>query len=122
METLDATRDRLKVRQEPTEPTVVDIWHVTRLSGLANGVLRLLLCPNEENRSSAPRGLGCEIERVLQQDFGLEQVDDVNALHLAVDKAAHSRIPATRLMTEMNSGLEQLADPYTGSSQIILPW
>ena len=43
--------------------------------------------------------------------LGLEQVDDVDAAALAVDEAAHLRVPAARLVAEVHTGLQQLPDP-----------
>ena len=53
-----------------------------------------------------------ELPRPLEQDLGLLQVDDVDPVSLAEDVAAHLRVPATGLMAEMDSGLEQLLDAY----------
>src|SRR5204863_1094957 len=55
-----------------------------------------------------------ELLRLLEQGGGLEQVDDVDAAALAVDEAAHLRIPAARLMAEVDPGLQQLPDAYLG--------
>src|SRR5262249_39743731 len=38
----------------------------------------------------------------------------VNPFPLSEDEAAHARVPAPRLVTEVNSGLQQLLDAYLG--------
>jgi hypothetical protein len=50
----------------------------------------------------------------LQQLKRLLQVDDVDAAPLREDEAAHLWIPATRLVTEVDSGLQQLAHGHDG--------
>ena len=50
--------------------------------------------------------------RLREQRLGLEQVDDVDAAALAVDEAAHLRVPAARLVAEVHAGLQQLSDSY----------
>ena len=45
-------------------------------------------------------------------DGGLEQIDDVDAAALAMDEAAHLGVPAARLVTEVNAGLQQFRDAY----------
>ena len=47
---------------------------------------------------------------LLEQPGRLEQVDDVDARALAVDEAAHLRVPTARLVAEVHSGLEQLLE------------
>ena len=52
--------------------------------------------------SNKARGLFDQVERLLQ-------VDDVDAAPLGEDVAAHLRVPASRLVAEMDSGLQKLA-------------
>ena len=48
--------------------------------------------------------------RLLEQLLGLQQVDDVDAVALTEDEAAHLGVPAARLVAEVHSGLQQLLD------------
>ena len=52
--------------------------------------------------------------RLFEQHLGLEQVDDVDAIGLPVDVAAHVGVPAPRLVAEVDSGLKQLSQTYFG--------
>src|SRR5206468_11176930 len=81
---------------------------------VAHAVARLLLGADEEHGAAAVRDLGRELLRLLEQRLCLEQVDDVDAAALAVDEAAHLRIPASRLMAEVDSGLQQLLQADVG--------
>ena len=47
--------------------------------------------------------------RLLEQLLRLREVDEVDAAALAEDEAAHLGIPATRLMAEVDTGLQQLS-------------
>jgi hypothetical protein len=59
-----------------------------------------------------------EVVRLLQQLECLLEVDDVDAAALGEDVAPHLRVPAPRLVAEVNSGFEQLAhrDDWHGYS------
>src|SRR5205807_10484284 len=54
--------------------------------------------------------IGCEHPGPLEQFLGLEEIDDVDAVALTEDEAAHLWIPAARLVAEVNAGLQQLLD------------
>src|SRR5262249_47255104 len=110
VQTPDALVDRLEVRQQAAEPAVVDVGHAGALGDLLDGVARLLLRAHEENRAATACELGREVLRLREQPLRLQQVDDVDARALAVDETAHLRVPAARLMAEMDSGLQQLLD------------
>src|SRR5262249_37478164 len=74
----------------------------------------LLLRPDEEDHSALGRDLGHEVPCLVEELLRLEEIDDVDALPLSVDEAAHARVPAPRLVTEVNPGLQQLLDAYVG--------
>src|SRR3989442_627035 len=57
VEAVDAVGDRAPVRQEPTEPPMVDVWHAEALRLLLHRGLALLLRADEEDRA-APFGEG----------------------------------------------------------------
>ena len=44
----------------------------------------------------------------VEQVLGLQQVDDVDPVALAVDVAAHARVPAPGLVAEVEARLQQL--------------
>ena len=52
--------------------------------------------------------LRANVVRLLEQLGGLLQIDDVDAAALGEDEAAHLRVPAARLVAEVDSGLQQL--------------
>ena len=110
----DALADRLEVRQQPAEPAVVDVRHAGGLGDVLDGVAGLLLRADEEHGAAAVRDLRGEVLRVAQQLLRLEQVDEVDAAALAEDVAAHLGVPASRLVAEVDAGLQQLLDPGLG--------
>src|SRR5207248_1845459 len=67
----------------------------------------------------APRQVVGEALRLLEERLRLEQVDDVDAVALAEDEAAHLRVPATRLVAEVHAGLQQLADAHLGGHGVL---
>ena len=108
----DALRDGLEVRQQATEPAVVDVRLTGRLGDLLDGVARLLLGADEQHGAAAVGDVAREPLRLLEQGLGLEQVDDVDAAVLAMDEPAHLGVPAASLVAEVHAGLQQLADSY----------
>ena len=79
---------------------------------LAHGVLRLLLRADEEHRAAPLGDPARELVRLLEQLEGLREVDDVDAPALGEDEAAHLRVPAAGLVTEVDAGLQQLPHGY----------
>ena len=62
-------------------------------------------------KSTVPRragDVGDERVRLLEQRLGLGEVDDVDAAALAEDEPLHLRVPAARLVAEMDAGLQEV--------------
>ena len=76
---------------------------------LCDGVLRLLLRSDEEHRPAALGDVPRDVVRLLEQLLRLREVDEVDAPALAEDVAAHLGVPATRLVAEVDAGLQQLS-------------
>ena len=112
VQALDAQRDRLEVGQQAAEPAVVDVRHAGRLGDLLDAVAGLLLGADEQHGAAAVGDLGRELLRLREQRLGLEQIDDVDPAALAVDEAAHLRVPTACLVAEVDAGLQQLSDSY----------
>jgi hypothetical protein len=112
VQALDTQRDGLEVREEATEPAMVHVRLAGRLGDVLDAVARLLLGADEQHGAAAVGDLGREALGLRQQLLGLEQVDDVDPAALAVDEAAHLRVPAARLVAEVHAGLQQLPDSY----------
>ena len=81
----------------------------TRVALLGDRVLGLLLGADEEDRAAALGDVPRELVRLLEQLLRLREVDDVDPAALAEDVAAHLGIPATRLVAEVDTGLQQLS-------------
>ncbi len=91
---------------------MVDIGHARRLGHVANGVLRLLLGADEQHRPAPVGERPGELLRLREQRRRLLKVDDVDAAALGIYEPAHLWVPATRLVAEMDAGLQQLRDSY----------
>ena len=104
----DALADRLEVRQQAAQPAVVDERHPGRFGDVLDRVASLLLGADEQHRPAAMGERAGELLRLVQGGGGLQQIDDVDAAALTVDEAAHLWVPATRLVAEVNAGLQQL--------------
>src|SRR6185369_1710528 len=109
-EPFDRLLDRLKVSEQTTEPSLIDVILTTLLSFLANGVLRLSLGADEENCLAFVLSdeIRDERDRLAEHSLSLLQIDDVNAVALAEDIFLHLRVPAPYLVAKVNTGLQQL--------------
>ena len=90
--------------EHAAEPALVDVRLVRARGLLRDGLLSLLLRPDEEDLVATGDGLTDELERDVQALDGLGQIDDVDAVALGEDERLHLRVPATGLMAEVNSG------------------
>ena len=108
----DPVGDRPPVRQQAAEPAVRDVRHADARSLLRDGVLRLLLRADEEDRAAALREVAHEVVGLLEQLGGLGQIDDVDAAALREDEALHLRVPATGLVAEVDSGFQEVTHGY----------
>ncbi len=104
----DPILDRAPVREEPAEPAVRDERHPDACCLGANCVLGLLLRADEQDRATAFSDVARKVVRFLDELLRLLQVDDVDAAALREDEALHLRVPATCLVAEVNSSLQQL--------------
>src|ERR671922_34227 len=111
---LDPARHRSPVRDQAAEPAVVDVRHANPRRRLLYGVLSLPLRPDEQDGAALRREVAREAHRLLEQVRGLLQIDDVDAAALREDEAAHLWIPASRLVAEMDTGLQQLSHRDSG--------
>src|SRR5206468_5271813 len=82
----------------------------------------LLLGADEQHGAPALGEVPRERGRLLEPFERLLEVDDVDAAALAEDEALHLRVPAARLVAEMNSGFQKLshADDCHGLSPFLL--
>src|SRR5436189_4570275 len=103
---------------------MVDVGHRDALRLLRDRVNGLLLRADEEDRAAALGEVSRERSRLLEQLEGLLQVDDVDAAPLAEDEPLHLRVPAARLVAEVDSGFQKLshADDCHGLSPFPLVW
>ena len=120
VEPADPLAHGLEIRQQATEPAVVDVGHAGRLGDLAHGVARLLLRADEQHGAAAVGDGARELARLVEQALGLQQVDDVDAVALSMQKAAHLGVPSARLVAKMDSGLQQLLDSGLGHGELLV--
>ncbi len=111
VEALDPLRHRVEVGEEAAQPALVHVRHAAAVGPFLDGVGRLLLRADEEDGAALAGDLGGEAARLGEEMLGLEQVDDVDAVVLPVDVGAHARVPAARLVAEMQTGLKEFSEP-----------
>ena len=77
-----------------------------------DGVGRLLLGADEEDGLAVLSQLSDEVVGFLELLDGFLKVNDVDAVALTVDVLGHLGVPAAGLVTEVDTGLEQLLHGY----------
>jgi hypothetical protein len=98
--------------------SVVDVRHPDTLGLLLDRVLGLLLRPDEQDGAVALGQVAGEVVRLLEAFEGLLEIDDVDPAALGEDETLHLRVPAAGLVTEVDSGLQELShadDGHVGS-------
>ena len=87
---------------------MADVRHADARRLAGDGVLRRLLRADEQHGALSCCDVAHERVRLFEQREGLGEIDDVDAAALAEDEPLHLRIPAARLMAEVNSGLQEV--------------
>src|SRR5207302_8315410 len=86
---------------------------------LGDYVLGLTLGAHEENRAAFGREAAHEFVSVAEQLHRLAQIDDVDAVSLAEDVLLHLRVPALRLVAEVNTRLQQILHRDCGQTLLL---
>src|SRR5207302_1863538 len=109
-EPLDRFLYGLKIRQETAQPALVDIILSSALGFLADSVLGLTLRAHEQHCLAAilSNRVGDILKRLAKHLLRLLQIDNIYAVALAENIFLHLRVPTAHLVTEVNTGLQQL--------------
>ena len=117
----DPFGDRLKVGQHAAQPPLVDVWHATFLGVRADRILRLALGADKQNPATIGDEVANEGVGRLNLFESLLEVNDVDPRPLAVDKTLHPRVPATGLVSKVDTRLKQLLHGHDSHSRGLLP-
>jgi hypothetical protein len=109
-----------EVREHAAEPALVDVGHAHPGGLLGDGLLGLLLRPDEQDGAAVGDRLLDEVEGPVDVGQRLLQVDDVDAVALGEDEALHLRVPPAGLVAEVNAALEQLSHGDDGGHELVL--
>src|SRR6185436_3970615 len=107
LQVIDRLADRREVRERAAQPPLVHVEHPAAGGLVGDGLLRLLLRADEQDRPPGGRQVAREPLRVPELLEGLLQVDDVDAVPLPEDVLRHLRVPALGLVAEVDPGLEE---------------
>src|SRR6476646_4328102 len=100
--------DGLEVGEHPAEPAVVHVRHPAAVGLVLDGLPGLLLGADEEHGPAVGHRAAHEPVGGVDPLQRLLEVDDVDAVALAPDEPTHLGVPTARLVTEVDSGLQQL--------------
>ena len=102
----------LEVGEHAAEPTGVDIVHTYAGSLFLDCLCRLLLGADEKDALAVCGNIANEVVSLFELLDGLLQVDDIDAVTLHVDVLGHFGVPAAGLVTEVDTGFQQLLHRY----------
>ena len=105
----DGRADGLEVREHAAEPALVHVGHAAPDRLAPDHLLGGALGADEEHRSVAGRHAAEKVDRLPVERKGHLEVDDVDAIALAEDVRCHLRVPVSRLVAEVHSGLQHVA-------------
>src|SRR5690606_27015252 len=97
-----------EVRQHAAQPPVGDVGVAGSAGLFGHRALGLLLGADEQHRAAVGGQVLDELGRLLDLFQRLTQIDDVDAVALAVDVRLHLRVPAAGLVPEVHTGLQEL--------------
>ena len=101
----DTSPNDCEVRQQAAEPALVDIAALATVGRVADDILGLFLRPDKEDVVVAVGNIADELEGLFEMFDCFLQVDDINPVALAKNILLHLRVPALRLMAEMDPSL-----------------
>ena len=108
LETLHGSADGHEVGQGSAEPAMRDVELAAAPRLFLDRLLRLALGADEEQTPSHARHVLNVVRRLAEALQRLLEIDDVDAVSAAEDVAPHLRVPASRLVAEVHSGLQHL--------------
>ena len=101
-------RHGLEVGEHTAQPAGVDIVHTDALGLFLDGIGGLLFGADEKE-GAVVLGQGAdEVIGLFQLLHGLLEIDDVDAVALAVNVLGHLGVPAAGLVSEVDAGFQQL--------------
>ena len=109
---VDSGLDGREVRQRAAEPAIVDVRHHGALGFGLDGLLRLPLGAAEQDRLAAGDEVAHEVAGLVEVLDRLLEVDDVDAVALGEDVRTHARVPALRLVAEVDAGFKERLHAY----------
>ncbi len=104
---LDGLLDRIEVRHRSAEPAMVHVEHAAANRLVTDRILSLALGTDKKDVAPLARDLPHKLGSLFEMTQGLLEIHDVDSISLAEDVGLHLGVPAPRLVTEMDSRLEQ---------------
>jgi hypothetical protein len=120
LELFDALAHGLEIGQHPAQPPLVDVEHPAALGLLFDRLLGLPLGADEQNRPAVGHRVADECVGVGEPLDRFLQIDDVDAVALPEDVLLHLRIPAPRLVSEMDPRFQQFLHADGGHTRSLV--
>ncbi len=108
LQPLDGLLQRRPIRQRSAQPAVVHKERPAAFRLFGDRFLGLPLGAHKQYGSTLRGEFAHEAARFAEHLEGFLQVDNVDAVAFTENVLLHLRVPASRLVTEVNSGLQQL--------------
>jgi len=91
----------------PPSPSV-DVVLGRTLGCVSDDFRSLALGADEQNAAAVGNGVADDLQGARQHRYGLSEVDDVDVVTIAENVRLHLRVPAVRLVTEVNASFQKL--------------
>jgi hypothetical protein len=112
MQAVDTFFNGIKIGHHAAKPTAVDPVHTGFFGSFFNTFLRLSLSPDKKNIPTVGNDINYDFISRAIEFYRLLEVDDVNSVTSPKDVFFHFRVPAFGLMSEVDTGFQQLAHCY----------
>ena len=119
LKALEPLVHRREVGEHAAEPALIDVGHAHACRLLRYGLLGLLLRADKHDASATRDSLLDEFVGAVDVGQRLLQINNVDPVALSEDEALHLGIPASRLVAEVDTALEQLAHRDDGHGVLL---
>ena len=106
-EVLDTLVNGAPVGQRTTEPTLIDVRHLTPHSFVSHSILGLFLGTDDQHHTVIIHGVTHQIVRLFQTLKSLLKIQNVDPIALREDERLHLRVPATRAMPKVHARFQE---------------
>ena len=112
--------DGLEIGQHAAQPAVVDVKHLRPVGFFIDGFAGLFFGSHKQHGFALGGRIRDEVVGVFEQPDGFLQVHDIDPVARAENIRFHLGVPASRLVAEMHTRLQQLLHCHISHCSLLL--